>query len=115
VIRLPQVSNALATQFCVEALQEALARYGAPEIFNTDQGSQFSDEEFTAPLANKKIRISMDGKGRWIDKAYVSHCTSFARSETMLGSGRLSESLVPCALRGESAPGGSYRHSFLSL
>lgn len=66
-----RVSNALATEFCVEALQEALARYGAPEIFNTDQGSQFSDEEFTAPLANKKIRISMDGKGRWIDNVFV--------------------------------------------
>jgi putative transposase len=66
-----RVSNALATEFCVEALQEALARYGAPEIFNTDQGSQFTDEDFTAPLANKKIRISMDGKGRWIDNVFV--------------------------------------------
>jgi len=47
--------------------------------------------------------------------AYVSHCTSFARSETTLGSERLSESFVPCALRGELAPGGSNRHSFLSL
>ena len=52
---------------------------------------------------------------QWWQKAYVSHCTSFARSETIAGSGRLSESFVPCALRGESAPGGSYRHSFLSL
>jgi len=66
-----RVSNALATQFCREALQEALARYGAPEIFNTDQGSQFTDEDFTAPLANQKIRISMDGKGRWIDNVFV--------------------------------------------
>ena len=66
-----RVSNALATEFCVEALQEALARYGAPEIFNTDQGSQFTDEDFTAPLANKKIRISMDGKGRWVDNVFV--------------------------------------------
>ena len=66
-----RVSNALATEFCVEALQEALARYGAPEIFNTDQGSQFTDEDFTAPLANQKIRISMDGKGRWIDNVFV--------------------------------------------
>jgi len=66
-----RVSNALATEFCVEALQEALARYGAPEIFNTDQGAQFTDEDFTAPLANKKIRISMDGKGRWVDNVFV--------------------------------------------
>ena len=66
-----RVSNALATDFCVEALQEALMRYGAPEIFNTDQGAQFTDEDFTEPLANKKIRISMDGKGRWIDNVFV--------------------------------------------
>jgi putative transposase len=110
-----RVSNAMTSEFCVEALEEALARYGAPEIFNTDQGSQFTDEDFTAPLLAKGVRVSMDGKGRWVDKAYVSHCTSFARSETIAESGRLSESFVPCALRGESAPGGSYRHSFLSL
>lgn len=66
-----RVSNALATEFCVEALQEALARYGAPEIFNTDQGAQFTDEDFTEPLLNQKIRISMDGKGRWIDNVFV--------------------------------------------
>ena len=66
-----RVSNALATQFCVEALQEALTRYGAPELFNTDQGSQFTDEHFTSPLAHKKVRISMDGKGRWIDNVFV--------------------------------------------
>ena len=66
-----RVSNAMTTDFCVEALQEALMRYGAPEIFNTDQGSQFTDEDFISPLANKKIRISMDGKGRWIDNVFV--------------------------------------------
>ena len=110
-----RVSNAMTSEFCVEALEEALARYGAPEIFNTDQGSQFTDDDFTAPLLEKGARVSMDGKGRWIDKAYVSHCTSFARSETIPGSGRLSESFVPCALRGELVPGGSNRHSFLSL
>jgi putative transposase len=110
-----RVSNAMSADFCVEALAEALARYGTPEIFNTDQGSQFTDDDFTTPLLEKGARVSMDGKGRWVDKAYVSHCTSFARSETMLGSGHLRESLVPCALRGELAPGGSNRHSFLSL
>ena len=110
-----RVSNAMSTDFCVEALEEALTRYGAPEIFNTDQGSQFTADDFTKPLQAKGVRVSMDGKGRWVDNAYVSHCTSFARSETTLGSGRLSESFVPCALRGESAPGGSNRHSFLSL
>jgi len=66
-----RVSNALSSEFCVEALEEALARYGAPEIFNTDQGSQFTDEDFTAPLLEKGVRVSMDGKGRWIDNVFI--------------------------------------------
>jgi len=110
-----RLSNTLTTDFCLEAVTEAITRYGVPEIFNTDQGCQFTSAEFTGLLLKHGIQISMDGKGRWVDKAYVSHCTSFALSETTLGSERLSESFVPCALRGESAPGGSNRHSFLSL
>jgi putative transposase len=66
-----RVSNAMSSEFCVEALEEALARYGAPEIFNTDQGSQFTDQDFTAPLLAKGVRVSMDGKGRWIDNVFV--------------------------------------------
>ena len=66
-----RVSNTLATDFCAEALQEALHRYGAPAIFNTDQGSQFTDEDFTTGLATRSVRISMDGKGRWIDTVFV--------------------------------------------
>ena len=66
-----RVSNAMTTDFCVEALQEALARYGAPEIFNTDQGSQFTAEDFTAALLAKGVRVSMDGKGRWVDNVFV--------------------------------------------
>ena len=66
-----RVSNAMTSEFCVEALEEALARYGAPEIFNTDQGSQFTDEDFTAPLLEKGVRVSMDGKGRWVDNVFV--------------------------------------------
>ena len=66
-----RVSNAMTTDFCVEALQEALSRYGAPEIFNTDQGSQFSAEEFTEVLLAKGVRVSMDGKGRWVDNVFV--------------------------------------------
>jgi len=66
-----RVSNAMSSEFCVEALEEALARYGAPEIFNTDQGSQFTDEDFTAPLLARGVRVSMDGKGRWIDNVFV--------------------------------------------
>jgi putative transposase len=66
-----RVSNAMSSEFCVEALNEALARYGPCEIFNTDQGSQFTDEDFTAPLIAKGVRVSMDGKGRWIDNVFV--------------------------------------------
>ena len=66
-----RVSNALSSEFCVEALEEALARYGAPEIFNTDQGSQCTDDDFTAPLLEKGVRVSMDGKGRWIDNVFI--------------------------------------------
>ena len=66
-----RVSNAMTSEFCVEALEEALAFYGAPEIFNTDQGSQFTDEDFTAPLLAKGVRVSMDGKGRWVDNVFV--------------------------------------------
>jgi len=66
-----RVSNAMSTDFCVEALQEALTRYGAPEIFNTDQGAQFTAEEFTAVLLAKGVQVSMDGKGRWIDNVFV--------------------------------------------
>jgi putative transposase len=66
-----RTSNTLSTDFCVEALQEALTRFGCPEIFNTDQGSQFTAEAFTEILQAHGIRISMDGKGRWIDNVFV--------------------------------------------
>jgi len=66
-----RVSNAMSTDFCVEALEEALTRYGAPEIFNTDQGSQFTADDFTQPLQAKGVRVSMDGKGRWVDNVFV--------------------------------------------
>ena len=61
----------MSTDFCVEALEEAIAKYGRPEIFNTDQGSQFTSAEFTGALKTNDIRISMDGKGRWIDNVFV--------------------------------------------
>jgi putative transposase len=66
-----RLSNTLTTDFCVEALEEALQEFGQPEIFNTDQGSQFTDIEFTAVLKARGIRISMDGKGRWRDNVFV--------------------------------------------
>lgn len=65
-----QLSNTLDTQFCIEALQHAL-RLGRPEIFNTDQGSQFTSTAFTSILEAADIRISMDGKGRALDNIFV--------------------------------------------
>jgi len=66
-----RVSNTLDTDFCIDALEEALQRFGAPEIFNTDQGCQFTSEGFTAVLKDHGIAISMDGKGRWVDNVFV--------------------------------------------
>jgi putative transposase len=66
-----RLSNTLTADFCVAALQEAIARYGPPEIFNTDQGCQFTSEEFTGVLAAHQIRISMDGRGRCHDNIFV--------------------------------------------
>lgn len=66
-----RLSNTLDSDFCVEALEEALERHGAPEIFNTDQGSQFTSEAFTDVLKEHEIAISMDGKGRWVDNVFV--------------------------------------------
>jgi len=66
-----RVSNTLDTDFCIEALEEAIQRFGAPEIFNTDQGSQFTSEAFTDVLKSHDIDISMDGKGRWVDNVFV--------------------------------------------
>ena len=66
-----RLSNCMDTSFCLDALEEALAHYGTPEIFNTDQGSQFTSTEFTGKLLEHGIQISMDGRGRWIDNVFV--------------------------------------------
>jgi putative transposase len=66
-----RVANTMDADFCVEALEEALCRYGVPEIFNTDQGAQFTSEAFTGVLKAAGIRISIDGKGRWVDNVFV--------------------------------------------
>lgn len=66
-----RLSNTLTTDFCVEAVQEAICRHGTPEIFNTDQGSQFTSVEFTGLLQQHGIQISMDGKGCWRDNVFV--------------------------------------------
>jgi putative transposase len=66
-----RLSNTMDVSFCVSALEEALARFGTPEIFNTDQGSQFTSAAFTGTLAKAGIKISMDGRGRWMDNVFI--------------------------------------------
>jgi putative transposase len=66
-----RLSNTLGAEFCVEALEEALSLHGRPEIFNTDQGSQFTSDDFTGTLERHKVTISMDGKGRYMDNIFV--------------------------------------------
>ena len=66
-----RLSNTMDADFCVEALQDALSCYGQPEIFNSDQGSQFTSEAFTTVLREHGVQISMDGKGRWVDNVFV--------------------------------------------
>ncbi len=66
-----RLSNTLDTSFCIEALQEALWAFGQPEIFNTDQGSQFTAADFTKVLLDRGVKVSMDGKGRCIDNIFV--------------------------------------------
>ena len=66
-----RISTSMDTQFCLEALGEAMDRYGKPEIFNTDQGSQFTSEDFTGYLQAAGVQISMDGRGRWLDNVFI--------------------------------------------
>jgi len=66
-----RISNTMDAGFCVEALLDALARHGKPEIFNTDQGSQFTSNAFTGVLRAAEIKISMDGRGRWMDNVFI--------------------------------------------
>lgn len=66
-----KLSITLETAFCIEAVEEALSRYGKPEIFNTDQGSQFTSLDFVKLLKDAEIGISMDGKGAWRDNVFV--------------------------------------------
>lgn len=66
-----RLSNTLDSAFCIDALQEAIDRYGCPEIFNTDQGCQFTADVFTDVLRSRNIAISMDGKGRWQDNVFI--------------------------------------------
>lgn len=66
-----RLSNTMDADFCVAALEEAIARHGRPDIFNTDQGSQFTSFAFTTTLKDAGIRVSMDGRGRWMDNVFI--------------------------------------------
>jgi putative transposase len=66
-----RLSNTLTTDFCLEAVEAAVQRYGVAEIFNTDQGSQFTSDDFVDLIQGHGIRLSMDGKGRWVDNVFV--------------------------------------------
>ena len=66
-----RLSNTMDVSFCIAALEEALAKYGAPKIFNTDHGSQFTSTAFTGVLVAAGIAISMDGRGRWMDNVFI--------------------------------------------
>ena len=85
-----RLSNTLDANFCVAALEEAMSRYGMPEIFNTDQGSQFTGQDFTQALKDAGVAISMDGKGRWMDNVFIERlwrsvkceCVSLREFET---------------------------------
>lgn len=76
-----RVSITMEADFCVEALEEALARYGKPEIFNTDQGSQFTSLAFTSVLLREEIAISMDGRGAWRDNVVVERLSRSVKYE----------------------------------
>jgi putative transposase len=66
-----RLSNTMDAEFCVSALKEALAKYGKPDVFNTDQGSQFTSSAFTETLKEAEVNISMDGRGRWVDNVMI--------------------------------------------
>ncbi len=76
-----RISTTLDRSFCIEALQEALAQYGNPEIFNTDQGCPYTSEAFTGLLKADQIKISMDGKGRALDNVFVERLWRTVKQE----------------------------------
>src|SRR5947199_10039164 len=84
-----RVSITLEAAFCLEALEEALSRYGRPEIFNTDQGSQFTSGDFTGTLKLHEVMISMDGKGRCMDNIFVERLWRSLKYEEVVCCGSL--------------------------
>ena len=91
-----RLSNTMDSGFCVDCLEEALQNYGTPEIFNTDQGSQFTSEAFTGVLLKKSIAISMDGRGRALDNIFVERLWRSVKHEDVYlkGYGTLPELLL---------------------
>ena len=80
-----RLSSSMDSEFCVDALEEAIYRYGTPEILNSDQGSQFTSEAFTSVLKAHQIQISMDGRGAWRDNIFVErHWRSVKYEEVYL-------------------------------
>ena len=100
-----RLSNTMDTEFCLQALTDALERCGGAEIFNTDQGSQFTSIAFTSALQDAGMRCSMDGRGRCLDKGYTSYCTSCSAFDATSEKRRRLESLRPGVLAGASLPG----------
>ncbi len=84
-----RVSITMEADFCVEALEEAIAKHGKPEIFNTDQGSQFTSEDFVGALIKRDIKISMDGKGAWRDNVFVERLWKSVKYEEVVCCGNL--------------------------
>ena len=82
-----RLSNTLDSSFCVDALEEAIDKYGCPAIFNTDQGSQFTSEAFTGALLSRGISISMDGKGRWMDNVFIERLWKSVKYEEICPKG----------------------------
>ncbi|SMH64547.1 Integrase catalytic region [Acidithiobacillus ferrivorans] len=91
-----RISNTMEAEFCVACLEDALQRYGAPEIFNTDQGSQFTSEAFTGVLQAHDVRISMDGRGRALDNIFVERLWRTVKYEEVYikGYGRVPELMI---------------------
>jgi transposase InsO family protein len=79
-----RLSIGMETEFCVEALQDAMDRHGQPEIFNTDQGVQFTSAAFIDELASRGVRISMDGKGRFLDNIFIERLWRSLKYEWLL-------------------------------
>lgn len=77
------LSNSMTSEWCAEVLEEAIAKEGKPQIFNTDQGSQFTSETFISVLKNNEIQISMDGKGRALDNVFIERLWKSVKYENV--------------------------------